>query len=66
MQYLKKMSALIDKKIIYLSTVGQKKGKKPAVNSNSSVLLSQSRRTVISQNVSLVNEDQSTSKNISE
>lgn len=53
LQYLKKMSNLIDGKIIYETTTNKKKAsKKSTLANNSSVLLSNSRRTVVSQNQS--------------
>ena len=53
---MKKMVNLIDSKIIYETTTSKKKPVKKLniPNSNSSVLLSNSRRTVLSQNQSYV------------
>lgn len=52
-QYLKKVTSLIDSKIIYESNTSKKKlPKKPNnIIGNSSVLLSQSRKSVVSQNL---------------
>jgi hypothetical protein len=54
------MGSLIDSKIMYESTANKKKPvKKTVIGNNSSVLLSNSRKTVISQNQSyLFAEDQ--------
>lgn len=57
LQYIKRMSNLIDSKIIYESTTANKKKpvkKPPTPGNNSSVLLSNSRRTVLSQNQSCI------------
>lgn len=52
-QYLKKITSLIDSKIIYESTTNKKKiPKKANVGGNSSIILSNSRKSVVSQNLS--------------
>jgi hypothetical protein len=58
-QYIKKISNIIDSKIIYETTAGKKKPAKKSTlaNNNSSVLLSNSRRTVMSQNQSTYDEN---------
>lgn len=55
-QYVKKMANLIDSKIIYESTTkGKKHPKKPT--GNLSTVLSSSRNSLVSQNLSFCNQE---------
>lgn len=58
MQYLKKMSNLIDNRIVLESTTSKRKAPKRTTLNNASTILSNSRKTLVSQTPTQLQSDQ--------